>query len=224
MNRKPTAEFAAGYDAYVRARRWHSPEILFGLCQEYLRPGQKLLDLGIGTGLSGHPFKQAGLRIHGIDHSEEMLEVCRTKALADELHVLDISSSRFPYVNGTFDLVIAAGVFHLIGDLAHIFEEAARVLATTGFFAFTFDAHTPEKKGGPERAGVRGVWRVEDPESGSAGYRHTEAYIERKLRDNRLKDLKKTSFIGFKEARRGSIFVFRAWVTKKASFPESAAE
>jgi ubiquinone/menaquinone biosynthesis C-methylase UbiE len=59
-------DFAPNYDDYIRNCQWIGTDILFGLMFEYINPNQKLLDIGIGTGLSSILFKQAGLQIYRI--------------------------------------------------------------------------------------------------------------------------------------------------------------
>jgi predicted TPR repeat methyltransferase len=53
--------------------------MVFGMAFEYVAPGERLPDLGIGTGLSSAPFRKAGPEIRGLDGSEEMLAACRRK-------------------------------------------------------------------------------------------------------------------------------------------------
>ena len=55
--------------AQVQAYDCHIADLLFGLCYEFTRPGQRLLDAGIGTGLSARLFPRAGLTIYGMDFS-----------------------------------------------------------------------------------------------------------------------------------------------------------
>jgi ubiquinone/menaquinone biosynthesis C-methylase UbiE len=62
------------YDQEAEETGWFGPEILFGLSFKYLQPNQSILDLGIGTGLSSVLFHKAGLEVHGLDNSPEMLE------------------------------------------------------------------------------------------------------------------------------------------------------
>ncbi len=77
------------YDHQARQNHWH-PEALFGLCYEYVQPGNCLLDIGTGTGLAAEPFARAGLQVSGFDNSPEMLAVCRAKGFAVELKQHDI--------------------------------------------------------------------------------------------------------------------------------------
>jgi ubiquinone/menaquinone biosynthesis C-methylase UbiE len=49
------------------------------MCYEYIKSGDALLDLGMGTGLSSVLFVKAGLNITGLDGSLEMLKECQKK-------------------------------------------------------------------------------------------------------------------------------------------------
>ena len=107
---------------------------------EYLQPGESILDLGIGSGLSALPFAKAGMRIHGIDFSPAMLEVCRAKGIATELKQHDLLEIPWPYPASQFDHIICCGVLHFISDLEVIFSEAKRVAQDNAIFAFTTKA------------------------------------------------------------------------------------
>ncbi len=157
MTYRINAEFAQNYDQYVTQGSWHSPEILFGLSYEFLKPGEKILDIGVGTGLSARPFVKMGLTVYGIDHSPEMVEVCEKKKLVRELKLVDISKEKFPYQNQYFHHVIASGLFHLTGDLDHVFKEVCRVMAKGGLFVFTTDEYKPTKEGNYQKTEVEGV-------------------------------------------------------------------
>lgn len=49
------------------------------MAYEQIQPGQSILDIGIGTGLRSILFRKAGLTVHGMETSQDMLEACRTK-------------------------------------------------------------------------------------------------------------------------------------------------
>lgn len=129
--------YAADYDAQVSAYGCYLAEALFGLCYAFIRPGERLLDVGIGSGLSAAPFARAGLRVWGIDFSAAMLDLCRAKGIAEELRQYDAQAVPWPYPSGAFDHVISCGLFHFIPDLEAMVDEAARVTRPGGLFAFT---------------------------------------------------------------------------------------
>ncbi len=128
---------AADYDREVRADHCFAADVLFGLCFEYLRQGERLLDVGIGTGLSALPFVKAGLEVFGFDGSPEMLDICSSKSMAVTLEQFDLQDQPWPYPASFFDHVVACGVFHFFDDLEALFGQIARVLRVNGTFAFT---------------------------------------------------------------------------------------
>lgn len=129
--------YAADYDQQVQSYGCHMADLLFGLCYENLQPGQRLLDAGIGSGLSAQLFAKAGLEVHGMDFSPAMLAVCRAKGFAVDLTLHDLQQAPWPYPPAGFDHVVCCGVLHFIGSLETIFGEAVRVLAPGGVLAFS---------------------------------------------------------------------------------------
>ncbi len=143
MNAALHDAYAAAYDQQVHSHGCHVADVLFGLCYEYVQPGQRLLDAGIGSGLSAQLFAKAGLEIHGMDFSPVMLALCRAKGFAADLALHDLQQAPWPYPSGRFDHVLCCGVLHFIADLETIFGQAARVLAPAGVFAFTTQQPPP---------------------------------------------------------------------------------
>ncbi|HSN75990.1 MAG TPA: class I SAM-dependent methyltransferase [Anaerolineae bacterium] len=129
--------YAADYDQQVQSYGCHVADMLFGLCYEFISPGQRLLDAGIGSGLSAQLFAKAGLEVHGMDFSPAMLATCRAKGFAVDLRLHDLQQTPWPYQASGFDHVVCCGVLHFVADLETIFGQAARVLAPSGVFAFT---------------------------------------------------------------------------------------
>jgi len=144
--------YAQGYDHQVQAYDCHVADTIFGLCYEFLQPGQNLLDAGIGTGLSAQLFAKAGLVIHGFDFSPAMLEICRSKELAVELIQHDIQLVPWPYSSSKFDHLLCCGVLHFIPDLESIFGEAERLVRKGGVFAFSSRSMSPSKTRHPKYA------------------------------------------------------------------------
>ena len=130
-------KYAEDYDAEIERYDCHIAEVVFGLCYEDIHPGENLLDVGIGTGLSSHLFHLAGLRVFGIDGSQEMLSICAGKGIATMLSHQDILKLPWPYQDASFDHVISCGVFHFIGELESVFAEIQRVHRENGLLAFS---------------------------------------------------------------------------------------
>jgi SAM-dependent methyltransferase len=115
---------------------------LLRLARAHGLTGNRLLDIGCGTGKSFLPFARMGWRVTACDVSARMLEIAADKAPADvELHVAD--ARELPEL-GEFDLVLLLDdvVNYLTGgdDLVRAFAAAGANLASDG--VLLFDANT----------------------------------------------------------------------------------
>jgi len=124
------------YDEKAEEYGWRGPEVAFGLSYAFIEPGERLLDIGIGTGLSSVLFHKAGLHVYGMDLSPEMLEECRKKAFAEELRRHDLTVEPYPYTDGAMDHAICLGVLQFFSDVGCVFRETSRILRDGGTFTF----------------------------------------------------------------------------------------
>ncbi|MHA2354635.1 MAG: class I SAM-dependent methyltransferase [Candidatus Thorarchaeota archaeon] len=76
------------------------------------QPGMKILDMGIGTGNLAERFINKECEIWGIDFSEKMLEVAKKKIPSAHLMQVDILSDWPSELEGGFDRIVSAYVFH----------------------------------------------------------------------------------------------------------------
>src|ERR1700751_1643231 len=99
------------------------------------RPGQRILEVGVGTGLSLPPFRPAS-RVTGIDVSEEMLAKARRRvarrrlAHVDGLH--DMDAENLEFVDNSFDAVLALYVASVVPNPARFAAEMRRVCIPDG--------------------------------------------------------------------------------------------
>jgi ubiquinone/menaquinone biosynthesis C-methylase UbiE len=97
--------------------------------------GQRVLDLGCGSGVYSLSFAERRAHVTGLDLSPVMIELTSEKAreqsLALDLRVADISRP-LPFDDAQFDLVFTATVLHYVKDLASFFREASRVIKPKG--------------------------------------------------------------------------------------------
>ena len=188
--------FAKNYDEYVTKRQWVGTDILFDLMDEFLKPGQTLLDIGIGTGLSSIPFKKYGLSVFGIDGAVEMLKICRKKGISNHLSLTDFTKEYLCFENKLFNHAISHGVFHLIGDLKHIFKHVSLRQKEKACFGFTFQNITNLPNDFIESP-IQGVFEKKNPSSGIKTFRHSDEHIMGLLGEHDYKIMKITEFLAF---------------------------
>jgi ubiquinone/menaquinone biosynthesis C-methylase UbiE len=194
---------ASCYDDMSRQVENHAHEVMFGLAFEYTKPGETILDIGIGTGLSSFLFNKAGLKTYGIDGSKGMLDICKKKGFAEELAVYDLAGGDWPYNDGQFDHAICCGVFHFFQDPDIFFKETSRVLKSNGTFIFTVLEASGEKASYADEA------------SGLCIYRHHEDQIDALARTNGFIPLKKVSFYAYKDPDKKDKALFKGYVIRK---------
>ena len=128
-------EMITAYDEEAEATGWYGPEVAFGLTYAHVQPGQSMLDIGIGTGLGSILFLKAGLEIHGMDISLQMLDACRSKGFSS-LHLHDLSKTPYPFDSESIDHAVCTGVLNFFTDLSPVFQEARRIIRKGGLFVF----------------------------------------------------------------------------------------
>jgi ubiquinone/menaquinone biosynthesis C-methylase UbiE len=181
----------------------HGHEVLFGLAYEYLSPGDAVLDIGIGTGLSSFLFYKAGLKVYGVDGSEKMLGICREKGLAAELRLCDLEAEKWPYEDGQFKNAIACGVFHFYRELDVFFKETNRVMKKGGTFSFTVMVSEDD------------LQRYTDADSGVFIYYHDDFQVTELLNKYGFNKLKYVTFFIYKTPDKKERSIFRGYLTKK---------
>src|SRR5712691_5867491 len=99
---------AAGYDEQVRGDDWMRRKLHVSFLRAF-RPGERVLDVGCGTGIDALFLARQGINVVGIDASSEMIGRFRQRVPHAEVasHILEIealSSLR----EGPFDGIISA--------------------------------------------------------------------------------------------------------------------
>jgi len=173
MEQYDYSESARMYDRQVKQYDSYGHDVLFGMSYQYVSGGQKLLDIGIGTGLASEPFAKTGLKIYGLDISEDMLGACESKGFTEELRLYNMAEDSIPYPDDFFDLVLSCGVLHFIGDLSKLLADIRRVIRRGGVFSFSYAPGTSEADFASEPT----AWGVPI-------YRHSPEYIRKHLSDN----------------------------------------
>jgi len=100
-----------------------------------LRPGDRVLEVGVGTGLS-LPLYPRDVRITGVDVSAEMLDKARARVarrhLANVDALLEMDAENMTFADASFDKVVAMYVVSVVENPAKLLEELHRVCKPDG--------------------------------------------------------------------------------------------
>jgi phosphatidylethanolamine/phosphatidyl-N-methylethanolamine N-methyltransferase len=113
-----------------------------------LKPGDRVLEVGVGTGIS-LPLYPRDVRITGIDVSREMLDKARARVArakltnVDSLLEMDAEAMAFP--DASFDKVVAMYVVSVVPRPAKLLEELHRICRPHGeiFVVNHFQSENP---------------------------------------------------------------------------------
>ena len=134
MSNRFTADFGRTSDDYSRHRAGFPAELLTRLTGHSVGlPGQRILDLGTGTGTLARGFARRGAVVTGIDVSEPMLEKARAAAAEEGADVVfrTAPAEATGLAEAAFDAVTAGQCWHWF-DGPGALAEADRVLVAGG--------------------------------------------------------------------------------------------
>jgi SAM-dependent methyltransferase len=97
--------------------------------------GNRVLDLGCGSGAYSLWFAGRGASVVGLDLSETMISIAqeRSRGIDADFRVSDIRDA-LPFNDHEFDLVFSATALHYVDNLTTTMTEVARVLKPAGLF------------------------------------------------------------------------------------------
>ncbi len=127
----------------VFARRIH--RVVGGLD---IKPGARILEVGIGTGLSLDAYPPH-CEVVGIDLSQEMLDHAESKRDAVEhahISLRQMDAMSLEFADGYFDFVTAFHVVTVVPDPARLVEEMVRVCKTDGQGGMINHLRTPRPR------------------------------------------------------------------------------
>lgn len=145
------------------------------------RAGQRVLEVGVGTGLS-LPLYPAGVHVTGIDVSPEMLERARSRLAREgigdnvDLHVMD--AERMSFAPDRFDKVVAMYVVSVVPHPQRLVDEMRRVCKPNGEIFIVNHFHSPNPI-------IGGVETLLAPLSRLVGF-HPDFCLETFVRDTHL--------------------------------------
>lgn len=142
-------------------------ETIVNILEKYGKPDydKKVLNIGCGTGRHDLELNKLGYKIHGIDLSDDMINIAKANVLDEGDFIYEVQDARSFSVELRYDIIVS--LFHVMSyqntndDLNRVFKCVSKALNSGGLFIF--DAWY-----GPgvlsERPSVR-IKRVEDQEN-----------------------------------------------------------
>lgn len=98
-----------------------------------IRPGERVLEVGVGTGLS-LPYYPSGCEITGVDISEPMLDRARERAegLGSNISLRLMDARELAFSDASFDHVLAPYVISVVPEPHRVMGEIRRVCKPGG--------------------------------------------------------------------------------------------
>jgi phosphatidylethanolamine/phosphatidyl-N-methylethanolamine N-methyltransferase len=100
-----------------------------------LKPGDRVLEVGVGTGLALSMYPDS-VKVTGIDLSREMLDKARARVarlgLTNVEALLEMDAEKTSFPDASFDKVVAMYVMPVVRDPAAVLEEFHRVCKADG--------------------------------------------------------------------------------------------
>ncbi|MGQ0528672.1 MAG: class I SAM-dependent methyltransferase [Panacagrimonas sp.] len=110
-----------------------------------VRPGERVLDLATGTGITAIAARERGAQVTGVDLTPELVEVARAKAGEAGYSDIDFregDAENLPFADASFDVVLSTCGHMFAPDQEQVGRELARVIRPGGRVVFL--AWTPE--------------------------------------------------------------------------------
>ncbi len=106
---------------------------------EFIPPGARALEIGVGTGRIARPLAARGVRLVGVDLSRKMLAELRRRVTESAPELVEADATRLPLASASFDAALSVHVFHLIPDWQAALAELRRVLKPGGVYLNGYD-------------------------------------------------------------------------------------
>lgn len=110
------------------------------------KPGQRMLDLGTGTGLVAREFARRGCSVSATDSAQAQIEAARRLAQSEGLTIdfRHAPAEACPFPDASFDVVTASQCW-MYFDAARTWAEVKRVLAPGGVLVTTHFSWLPQR-------------------------------------------------------------------------------
>lgn len=103
-----------------------------------LKPGQKYLEVGTGSGSTPiYMAQEYGLRVTGVDVDPKQIKIAESNSIGiPYIRFLTVDGVQLPFENNEFDIVSAIEVTRHIPNWQEALAEMLRVLKPRGYFVF----------------------------------------------------------------------------------------
>lgn len=127
--------FSTKYDRFINITLNDTYQLLYQLLKTDVTGTEKILEVATGTGLIAFEICNNVKSINAIDISPEMIKVASEKQKQRNISniVFEVGDScNLAFDDGTFDVVIASNVLHLLFEPEKSLSEIRRVLKSDG--------------------------------------------------------------------------------------------
>lgn len=104
--------------------------------QDKQGPNRRILDVGCGGGLLSNYLAAQGHEAHGVDLSQQSLEIAKQRDQTHSVAYKRASAYELPYPDQYFDAVCAMDLLEHVEQPGQVIREASRVLKPGGLFFF----------------------------------------------------------------------------------------
>lgn len=132
---KENYNLIADYYSNARPQPWKEMEFLG---RDLVKDGDRVLDLGCGSGRFYETMKEKNIEYIGVDNSKRFVEIARKRY--PKLKFLLADTANLPFPDNYFDKVYAVALFHHIPSERYriqVLKEAKRILKKSGLLVLT---------------------------------------------------------------------------------------
>ena len=122
-------EWADNYDRDLVLWGYDAPQVSASYLKRLADKDGLVLDVGCGTGLVGQAIQEQGFsRIHGIDFSEESLQLAKRRRLYGSLSRVDLTQLPTSLRAASFNAIVCTGVMAYLTETKQVCLEFCRIV------------------------------------------------------------------------------------------------
>jgi ubiquinone/menaquinone biosynthesis C-methylase UbiE len=150
-------DWANNYDRTLGKIKRHHQLLDLTVKMSKVKDGERVLDIGIGTGLTSlRLLKAANCSIVGIDYSQDMMNICKDKlaklGLTDKIECRMMNAISLDFPSESFDIVASTVSLHHIKNKLPVIKSIRSILKPGGRFILgDLDMDTTGKLTDPKR-------------------------------------------------------------------------